>query len=206
MKLTRTLDKNHGGADNSTNKNWKPIHTSIVIDYAQRRSISQLSEKYGYADSTIGNIVRSKKAREMLSRIEQNILKNGTENFAEGVKKAKILAFQRMQQLLNNDSLAEKAPFAFFDRAQKAFESFSKYETPENPSPNSHPSVQNNVQMNIFQNPEQVSALTEGLNKALEVSQRYASLEAGSVDGSTIEYEPIKRSGNFEGTNGEGED
>lgn len=187
MKMTRTADKNHGGAANQYNKNWKPIHTSIVLDYAQGRSISQLAEKYGFASSTIGNIVRTKKARGILARIEGNILRNGTESFPDAVKKGKILAFQRMQELLQNDTLAEKAPFAFFDKAAKSFELFAKYETPESSDPKS---VQNtNVQMNIFSNPEQVSALTDGLNKALEVSQRYAELSSGSVDGSTTEQQ-----------------
>jgi len=189
MKITRTLDKDNGGASGSNYaKNWKPIHTSIVLDYAQGRTISQLADKYGFADSTIANIIRTTKAKEILARIESNILKNGTESFPEAIKKGKILAFQRMQELLTNDSLAEKAPFAFFDRAQKAFESFSKYDTPELPSSNGAIQQNNtNVQLNIFNNPEQVSALTEGLNKALEVSQRYAELEAGTVDGSTTE-------------------
>lgn len=190
MKITRTLDKDNGGASGSNYaKNWKPIHTSIVLDYAQGRTISQLADKYGFADSTIANIIRTTKAKEILARIENNILKNGTESFPEAIKKGKILAFQRMQELLTNDTLAEKAPFAFFDRAQKAFESFSKYDTPEVSPQNGVPSQQNNmnVQLNIFNNPEQVSALTDGLNKALEVSQRYADLEAGTVDGSTTE-------------------
>lgn len=206
MKMVRTADKDNGGAFNNYAKNWKPIHTSIVLDYAQGRSISQLSEKYGFADSTIANIVRTKKAKEILGRIEQNILKNGTEAFPEAIKKGKILAFERMQQLLSNDALAEKAPFAFFDRAAKAFETFSKYEAPETPTPNS-PANQTNVQMNIFSNVEQVSALTEGLNKALEVSQRYAELSSGTVDGSTTEQHLLSQtSGTISSSDGEGED
>jgi hypothetical protein len=206
MKITRTLDKNHGGAANQYEKNWKPIHTSIVLDYAQGRTISQLSEKYGYAQTTIANIVRAKKARLILSRIEQNILKNGTESFPDAVKKGKILAFERMQALLTNDDLAEKAPFAFFDKAAKAFEIYSKYETPEVSSPNA-PQNQTNVQMNIFSNPEQVSALTDGLNKALEVSQMYAELSSGTVDGSTTEqYLISERSRSNSSSDGTGED
>ena len=205
MKIVRTLDRHNGGADGQYNKNWKPIHTSITLDYAQGRTIAQLSEKYGLAQSTVANVVRSKKAKEILLRIEQNILKNGTEAFPDALKKGKILAFQRMTELLENDTLAEKAPFAFFDRAQKAFESFAKYETPE-PSPNS-PQNQMNVQMNIFNNPEQVSALTDGLNKALEVSQRYAELSAGTVDGSSTEQQLFpERSREVEGVTGERED
>ena len=185
MKMHRTLDKNHGGAEGQyTAKNWKPIHTSIVLDYAQGRTVSQLCEKYGFAHSTIGNIVRSRKAKEILARIEGNILRNGSESFPEAIKKAKILAFQRMQDFLQNDSYAEKSPFAFFDKAAKAVEVFSKLESPSGPEA---PASQTNVQLNIFQNPEQVSALTDGLNKALEVSQRYAELSPVSVDGSTLE-------------------
>lgn len=203
MKMHRTLDKDYGGADGQYNRNWKPIHTTIVLDYAQGRTIAQLSEKYGLAQSTIGNIVRTKKARDILARIESNILKNGTEAFPEALKKGKILAFQRMTELLQNDTLAEKAPFAFFDRAQKAFESFAKYETPEVSQPNN----QTNVQLNIFNNPEQVSALTDGLSKALEVSQRYAELSAGTVDGSTTEQQLLLAgSRECEGESGDGED
>lgn len=206
MKITKTLDKDHGGASGSNyNRNWKPIHTSIVVDYAQGRSISQLAEKYGYAEATIGNIVRTSKAKEILSRIEKNILVSGTEHFPEAIKKGKMLAFQRMQDLLANDSLAEKAPFAFFDRAAKAFETFSKYETPETHS--SAAGDVTNVQLNIFNNPEQVSALTDGLHKALEVSQRYAELSAGTVDGSTTEQQLIaERSRSYPESDGSGED
>jgi len=205
MKLHRTLDKDHGGAGGSNyNKNWKPIHTSIVLDYAQGRSIAQLAEKYGFADSTIANIVRTVKAKEILSKIEANILRNGTESFPDAIKKGKILAFQRMNEMLQNDSLAEKAPFAFFDRAAKAFEAFSKYDSPEVNSP-AH-QTNTNVQLNIFQNPEQITALTDGLNKALEVSQRYAELPAGTVDGSTIEQLSAPRSREDAGSFGEGED
>lgn len=205
MKMTRTLDKDHGGACGQYERNWKPIHTSIVLDYAQGRTIAQLCEKYGFAQSTIGNIVRTRRAKEILSRIERNILKNGSEAFPDAVKKGKILAFERMQQLLTNDALAEKAPFAFFDRAAKAFETFSKYETPETPS--SVAQNNTNVQLNIFNNPEQVSALTDGLNKALEVSQRYAELSSGTVDGSSTEQQLFpQRSRADSSFDGEGED
>lgn len=205
MKMHRTFDKDHGGATAYTPKNWKPMHTAIVVDYAQGRTISQLAEKYNLASSTVGNIVRSSQAKAMLSRIEANILKNGSEAFPEAVKKGKILAFQRMQELLTNDTLAEKAPFAFFDRAAKAFETFSKYETPEHSS--SVQQTNTNVQLNIFQNPEQVAALTDGLNKALEVSQRYAELPAGTVDGSTLEQHLLaSQSRGIEGIVGNGED
>jgi hypothetical protein len=204
MKMTRTLDKSHGGAANAYNKNWKPIHTSIVLDYAQGRTISQLCEKYGFASSTIANIVRSKKAKDILARIESNILRSGTESFPDAVKKGKILAFERMQQLLQNDTLAEKAPFAFFDKAAKSFELFAKYETP---TPEAASVQNNNVQMNIFSNPEQVSALTDGLNKALEVTQRYAELSSGSVDGSSTEQQLFpERSGEVAGKLGARED
>jgi hypothetical protein len=61
--------------------------------------------------------------------------------------------------------------------------------------------------MNIFSNAEQVSALTEGLNQALEVTQRYADLTSGTVDGSTTEQQLLpKRSGEAQRTAWDGED
>lgn len=192
MEIKRTADISNGGAANTYNKHWKPIHTSIVLDSCSGKSISQLSEKYGFAESTLANMLRTKKAKEIRAGIERNILAQGVDALPEAIKQAKILAFHRVQTFLQNDDLAEKSPFAFFDKSIKALEVLDKIENPiQTPS---SPGTVINAQMNIFESPEKMNELTAGLNKALEVSQQYSMLTSGSVDGSSVEFVSPSRS------------
>jgi hypothetical protein len=191
MEFRRLSDKERGGTV-TMNKNWKPIHTSIVLEYAAGKSIDYLADKYGYAHSSLANILRTRRAKEMMAGIERKVLSDGVDALPDAVKRAKILAFQRVQTFLQDDSLAEKSPFAFFDRSVKALETLDKL---EKPIIEHHASVnQQNVQLNIFGNPEKLNELTEGLNRALEVSQMYASLPAETVDGSSAEFSRIEGS------------
>jgi len=204
MEIKRIKDEEVGGANNTYNNNWKPIHTSIVLDSCQGMSNCQLAEKYNYAETTISNILRTKKAKTIRDGIERNILANGVEALPEAIKQTKILAFHRVRQFLQNDTYAEKSPFAFFDKSIKALEVLDRL---DNPSPvvSNNPGSVTNVQMNIFESPEKMEELTAGLNRALEVSQQYSMLTSGSVDGSAIEFNSTKGSREDQGAVGKRE-
>ncbi len=191
MEMKREADRLNGGTTQQM-KNWKPIHTSIVMDYAAGKSVDALSEKYGYAFTTIANIVRSSQAKRILKAVEQKVLAEGVDSLPEQVKQLKVLAFNRVATFLKDDNLAEKSPFAFFDRSVKALDTLSKMDLP------AHSPVQTqqntSVQMNFFTNPENLNTLTAGLDRALEVSKNYDALPAETVDGSTRQFERIKSS------------
>lgn len=181
--------------DNGTSllSNWTAIHTAIVMDKIQGLTIDMLCNKYNYTQGHVSNILRTKQAKQIIAKVNTQVLAGKFDNLSEEVKAMKVQAFENMKVFLQNQDLQVASPFAFFDRSIKAFEVLDEMSHPS-PINNGLGSV-TNIQNNIFTNPESISQLTAGLDAALEVSQKYQELPEGNVDGSTREFRPAKRIG-----------
>jgi hypothetical protein len=170
--------------------NWKPIHTQVVLDKISGMTIDQVAAKNGFNYSTIANIMRTRNAKQIMKSVEQTILNDGVADLPEAIKRIKIKAFKAMESFIDNEEFQQKSPFAFFDRAVKAVEVMSRIESPIVPVGNTN---NTNVQLNIFDNSAHITALTSGLDKALEVSKMYDNLLPESVDGSATNFEREQR-------------
>lgn len=170
------------------NINWKPIHTQMVMDKVSGLTVDMIAQKHGYTYGSVANILRNRRAIIILKQVEQEVLNGGISSLPDRIKQMKIMAFKHVETFLKDDNkYAEKSPFNFFDKAIKAIEVLDKVGDPSKAIPLG--GTNQNIQLNIFNNAEQMSTLTSGLDRALEVAKNYENLLPETFDESSTDFE-----------------
>jgi hypothetical protein len=138
---------NRSGFASFVVKDWQSWMTEAVILHASGMSVPELRVKFGRTDHHIRNILNTEQAKEIVRKIEAQSVKNIAQNSSAKVAFIKDAALSSMQEMLSNETLKEKSPFAFWDAARKTLDTVSRMSAPAPAAPAPAPTV--NIQQNI---------------------------------------------------------
>jgi hypothetical protein len=170
------------GNGNLMVKNWKPVHTAIVMDRIQGMNNTEIAEKYNYAETTIAVICTSRKAKIIIATVEAEIMAKKTLQMPEQRVQAIALAQQRILDFLQDDKLQTMAPLACAPLNMKAFDTLVSAD--KHIGAGNTINITNNTQFNVLNSEPKRDALAEGLRRAQMVEEMHAHVTGASVDGS----------------------
>lgn len=175
-------------------KDWQAWMTEAVILHASGVSVPELRVRFQKTDTHIRNILNTEQANTIIRKLQSEALKNTKVETSERITAIKEAALTQMQELITNEDLKEKSPFAFWDATRKTLDSLSRMESPT-VSQAQNISIQQNVQNIVSSSPDILSRLRSApsLNN-LEVPENVeylgspppAGQNAGTVLGSGI--------------------
>lgn len=97
-------------------KKWEVMHQEIVALSVMGMSNIEIAKRYNYSAQQICNILNCPQAvlerRKMLTALEKGI----EEKLPQRLEQLADKAIQRMAEVMYNDELAGRSPFAMFDR------------------------------------------------------------------------------------------
>lgn len=135
---------NRSGFASFVVRNWEEWMTRAVILHASGVSIPELRVMFGKSDDHLRNIMRTDQAKELLRTIQAKALKSAVVDAEVRIASIQEKALRRMDDFLDNDEIAEKNPFAFFDASRKAVETVSRLKAPA-PQTNSTVNIQQTI-------------------------------------------------------------
>lgn len=99
-------------------KEWRPQYEEIVIKSARGDSNKQLAHEYGCTPQHISNIITTPQAKEIRSRLVENIRNTG---ITQQERRMMVLdkALERVEQYFFDDEEQSKRKGAMADRAMK---------------------------------------------------------------------------------------
>jgi hypothetical protein len=159
-------------------KRWTGRHTMIVLDVTRGMDIKTVADKYGYAETTISNIVNSVQGKKIAQDLNSYIIKKNSDIIADQVLAIKKKTLDRIQDFVNNDVYEKANPFGFFDRMIKAVDSMTKVDSPKDLNPTVGSVSQTNI---YFGQESNLKDLTDSLNSTMEVSAKYEVIDTSSV-------------------------
>lgn len=107
-------------------KKWRPVYEVMVGLHVMGFSNKDIAERTGYTPQQVCNIVNSKQAAVIIKiiteRIRQgtfDVVEKTTKPMQERITDLQEKALERVEDVIGNDEIFEKAPFHMIDRSIK---------------------------------------------------------------------------------------
>lgn len=110
-------------------KEWTPIYEQIVILSAMGHSNKQLAETFKYSPQQISNIVCTPEAKLTRRRVLESLQQKAEDGIPTRLSVLADKATQRIAQVLHDDALFERSPFAVVDRGLSLLRGVGKLKT-----------------------------------------------------------------------------
>ena len=140
-------------------KDWQAWMTEAVILHASGVSVPELRVRFQKTDTHIRNILNTEQANTIIRKLQSEALKNTKVESSERITAIKEAALSQMQDLVTNEELKEKSPFAFWDAARKTLDTISRMDSPASVQQSQNISIQQNVQNIVNTSPDILSRL-----------------------------------------------
>lgn len=176
-------------------RKWRPIYEQIIcLHIVAGISRDDLAKQFGYTPQHISNILNSEQA-DVLRNIASERIRGGAleradnkiVDITERLERLQHKALERVEAVMNDDEMMEKAPFAMIDRGLRILsakgglvEKVPEREGSKTITNNIAASIQNN---NFIASKEELQKLQSGLDKALEVREIHGTVLPESFDG-----------------------
>jgi 23S rRNA U2552 (ribose-2'-O)-methylase RlmE/FtsJ len=98
-------------------KEWTPTYESIVLLSCAGKANKELAELYDFTPVHISNILNCARAKILRREVLDNLRDRFDETIPVKLQTSALKAAERISDFIEDDSLAEKSPFAFVDRA-----------------------------------------------------------------------------------------
>lgn len=132
-------------------KNWEAWMTEVVILHLSGMSIPELRHRFERTDTHLRNILNTEQAKNIVREIQSKTLAREMEDAPARISALKMKALNTMDEMLGDEEMKKKSPFAFWDASRKTLETVSRLDsTISTPSPQHHTNVQQNIQQNIL--------------------------------------------------------
>lgn len=150
---------------------WKPEYEMILSLHAQGQTNIAIAELLNYTPMQVSNILTCEHARLRKS----DIVKNIRENTMDRIDRMTDIAVKRVEEVLNNDELAEASPFQMFDRATAYLKGVNKLSGDGG-------TVNNNTNNTVVIGDEAIKILQDGLEKSNMASELHKNLSGESIN------------------------
>lgn len=148
-------------------KKWEPFHEQIVALSCMGRSNKEIAETFGYTPQHISNIINTPQAALVRRRILTNLQEKVDAGIPRRLGDLADKATQRVAQVLFDDNLFERSPFAVVDRSLAVLRGVGKLKTV------SEMEGGNKTNNTIIFTSEDAADIRAGLAKAREASERH---------------------------------
>lgn len=173
----RGRPKGRTGSDNERKwqpVRWQPLYEQFVMLSCLGVSNTDIAKRFDYTPQQVSNVLNTEKAREIQKFAVEHIRKNSMATTMQRIEMLSAKAADRIEAVLNNDELAEKSPFAIFDRSLallRANKVVSSVGDPTAPNGSSIPGVVVNGDAVIIPSETltKFTAAMEKLNKVNEI-------------------------------------
>lgn len=150
-------------------KEWRPEYEAMAALAATGMPHEEIARRFGYTGPWVSMIMNSPKGKIVKQLIINNIREAGSKTItSERVQAVMNKAFERVENLINNDYLADRSPMAIFGASMEILKKAPVFSPPETPTPSSPASVQN-TQINFFAAGVDKRKIDDALKKADEV-------------------------------------
>ncbi len=147
-------------------KEWTPVYEQIVVlSCGMNRSNKDLGEMFGFTPQHISNILSTPEASLVRRRVLETLREKVDGGLPQRLNDLADKATQRVAQVLYDDILFERSPFAVVDRSLTVLRGVGKLKTSEEAR-----SETNNV---LILTGEAASEIKEGLKKAREAREKH---------------------------------
>lgn len=151
---------------------WQDWMTRAVIEHAAGAPIPLLRERYGRSGEYLSNVMRTAQASDIIRTMNKRALAATHDTVLDKMKAANIKALDRVNQFLDDDELAQKAPATVWQLSLKTMDTMKL--------PDTAPLQQFNQQNNYYLSPEILSKLKSEAQHGLiappqEVQYNYES-------------------------------
>lgn len=156
-------------------KEWRPEYEAMAALAATGMPHEEIARRFGYTGPWISMILNSPKGKVVTQLLINNIRNAAsTQITTERIQAIQAKAFQRVEETLNNDELAERSPMAIFGAAMEVLKKtpgvLGEADRDKTPSSN----VTNNIQVNQFVPNVDRREFKESLELATEVAQLHS--------------------------------
>ena len=150
-------------------KNWKPKKWRVEYERIVALSVTGHSNKMialqtGYTTVHVSNILQMDEAEDLrqlcLTKMRERAVEKST-NIDAKLEEAAVLATKRIIEVLKDDSLVEKSPFAVFDRSMEVLKGRGNLKSGQ-----ALGNGGTNIERAVFINGPAAEKLSEGMSKA----------------------------------------
>lgn len=179
-------------------KTWKPKYDLFVYWHCLGWSNKKIAEEFDFTPQQVCNILTSNQGKLRIKLIEENLREARTAGVSSRVEDMAAKLLRRMEDVVDNDSLFEKAPFAVFDRALAVIKGIGYLKGEGMSHPYSGSSTVNHTQINdnrhitnIF-SAKALNELREAISFSREASAMHEHLLKPVTDDKSIDSEDKK--------------
>ncbi len=116
-------------------KQWHPVYEEVVMLDVMGYKRTEIATMKGFTPAHITNICKSKEAEVIrslvINKLRDTVLNKSERTIEERMDAVASKAVERIEAVIENDELAEKSPFAVFDRATTYLRSVGKIKDPD---------------------------------------------------------------------------
>jgi len=116
-------------------KQWHPVYEEVVLLDTMGYKRTEIAAMKGFTPAHITNICKSKEAEVIrslvINKLRNKVLDKGERTIEERMDAVASKAVGRIEAVIENDELAEKSPFAVFDRSMNYLRSVGKVKDPD---------------------------------------------------------------------------
>lgn len=144
-------------------RKWEAMHEQMVILSTLGRSNVSIAEMFGYTPQHVCNVLNTPQADLIRRRVLDNLRESATKQIDGSLEDLADQSLVRMKQIMYDDDLFEKSPFAVVDRGLSILRGVGKLRSEQ--------SMNTNVKNAIFMSKEDASALLDGMKAADEAKR-----------------------------------
>jgi len=98
-------------------KEWHPIYEEVVLLDCMGLKRSEIASRIGFTEMHISHILKTEQAQIVRKLVIARINGKAQQTIEQRLETVTLKAMQRVEDVINNDVLAEKNPLGLFDRA-----------------------------------------------------------------------------------------
>lgn len=98
-------------------KEWHPIYEEVVLLDCMGYKRSEISLRMGFTEMHVTNILKTEQAAIVRKLVIARINGKAMQTIEQRLENVTLKAMQRVEDIMNDDKLAEKNPLGIFDRA-----------------------------------------------------------------------------------------
>lgn len=107
-------------------KEWHPIYEEVVLLDCMGLKRSEIASRMGFTEAHITNILKTEQAAVVRKLVIARINGKVQHTIEQRLENVTLKAMQRVEDVMNDDKLAEKNPLGIFDRAITVLRSTKK--------------------------------------------------------------------------------
>jgi len=157
-------------------KKWHPVYEEVIMLDIIGYKRTEIADMKGFTPAHITNICNSKRGemiRELVTnKIRATVLEKSERTIEQRMEAVASKAVERIEAVIESDELAEKSPFAVFDRATTYLRSVGKIKDPD----------RDNGSRPLMIPAESMKVLLDGIKVADEAKRLHSGVTEGEYD------------------------